>query len=270
MIIHWQRVGFVHGVMNTDNMSVHGITIDYGPYGWQDDFNPDWTPNTTDSENRRYRFGQQADVALWNLMQLANALYPLINEAEPLEAILNEFSSQYQKKYNQMMLNKIGIEEENEATIALVKALEENLVLQETDMTIFFRNLAQVEKKDTEIMAFDRIKAAFYALEEITERNEATWLFWFTQYLTQLKAATASDEERKQKMNAVNPKYVLRNYMAQLAIEAAEKEDYSLISELYEVLKNPYNEQPESEKWFAKRPDWARTKVGCSMLSCSS
>jgi len=270
MIVHWQRVGFVHGVMNTDNMSVHGITIDYGPYGWQDDYNPDWTPNTTDSENRRYRFGQQADVALWNLMQLANAIYPLIDKAEPLEAILNAFSAQYQKKYNQMMLDKIGIEEENEATIALIKALEENLVLQETDMTIFFRNLVQVDKNDTEIMAFDRIKSAFYALEEMTERNESTWLFWFTQYLSQLKVSPTSNEERKQKMNAVNPKYVLRNYMAQLAIEAAEKEDYSLISELYEVLKNPYNEQPEAEKWFAKRPDWARTKVGCSMLSCSS
>lgn len=270
MIVHWQRVGFVHGVMNTDNMSVHGLTIDYGPYGWQDDYNPDWTPNTTDSENRRYRFGQQANVALWNLMQLANAIFPLIDEAEPLEAVLNNFSVQYHKKFNKMMLDKIGIEEENEATIALVKALEENLVLQETDMTIFFRNLAQVDKNETEIMAFDRIKSAFYTLEEMTERNESTWLFWFTQYLSQLKASTTPNEERKQKMNAVNPKYVLRNYMAQLAIEAAEKEDYRLISELYEILKNPYDEQPDSEKWFAKRPDWARTKVGCSMLSCSS
>lgn len=270
MIIHWQRVGFVHGVMNTDNMSVHGITIDYGPYGWQDDYNPDWTPNTTDSENRRYRFGQQADVALWNLMQLANALYPLIDEAEPLEAILNAFNTHYQKKYNQMMLNKIGLEETNEATIALVKALEENLVLQETDMTIFFRNLAEVTKDDSEIVAFGRIKLAFYAEEEMTERNEAAWLLWFSHYLSQLKVSLTSNEKRKQKMNAVNPKYVLRNYMAQLAIEAAEKEDYSLISELYEVLKNPYDEQPEAAKWFAKRPDWARTKLGCSMLSCSS
>ena len=270
MIIHWQRVGFVHGVMNTDNMSVHGITIDYGPYGWQDDYNPDWTPNTTDSENRRYRFGQQADVALWNLMQLANALYPLIDEAEPLEAILNAFNTHYQKKYNQMMLNKIGLEETNEATITLVKALDENLVLQETDMTIFFRNLAEVTKDDSEIVAFGRIKLAFYAEEEMTERNEAAWLLWFSHYLSQLKVSLTSNEKRKQKMNAVNPKYVLRNYMAQLAIEAAEKEDYSLISELHEVLKNPYDEQPEAAKWFAKRPDWARTKVGCSMLSCSS
>jgi uncharacterized protein YdiU (UPF0061 family) len=148
--------------------------------------------------------------------------------------------------------------------------LEENLVLQETDMTIFFRNLAEVEKNDSEIVAFGRIKTAFYALEEMTERNEAAWLFWFTQYLSQLKESPTSNEERKQKMNAVNPKYVLRNYIAQLAIEAAEKEDYGLISEIYEVLKKPYSEQPEAAKWFAKKPDWARTKVGCSMLSCSS
>ena len=96
------------------------------------------------------------------------------------------------------------------------------------------------------------------------------WQKWFTVYLKRLNAEELSDDERSEKMNQINPKYVLRNYMAQLAIDAADKEDYSLVDELFQLLKNPYDEQPESEKWFAKRPDWARTKVGCSMLSCSS
>ena len=99
MIIHWQRIGFVHGVMNTDNMSIHGLTIDYGPYGWLDDYNQNWTPNTTDNEHKRYRFGNQPNVALWNLYQLANALYPLIEDSKPLEKILNSFSKKYEIDY---------------------------------------------------------------------------------------------------------------------------------------------------------------------------
>jgi uncharacterized protein YdiU (UPF0061 family) len=108
MIVHWQRVGFVHGV-NTDNMSILGLTIDYGPYGWLEDYNPNWTPNTTDRENRRYRFGNQAEIGLWNLYQLANALYPLIQEAAPLESILERYQTQYQQAYLEMMQNKLGL-----------------------------------------------------------------------------------------------------------------------------------------------------------------
>jgi uncharacterized protein YdiU (UPF0061 family) len=107
MIVHWQRVGFVHGVMNTDNMSILGLTIDYGPYGWLKT-TTNWTPNTTDRENRRYRFGNQAEIGLWNLYQLANALYPLIQEAL-LESILERYQTQYQQAYLEMMQNKLGL-----------------------------------------------------------------------------------------------------------------------------------------------------------------
>ena len=96
MIVHWMRVGFVHGVMNTDNMSILGLTIDYGPYGWLEDYDPDWTPNTTDAATRRYRFGHQPAVAQWNLLQLANAIYPIVGQAEPLEAALRAFAEDYQ------------------------------------------------------------------------------------------------------------------------------------------------------------------------------
>jgi uncharacterized protein YdiU (UPF0061 family) len=270
MIIHWQRVGFVHGVMNTDNMSIHGITIDYGPYGWLEDYNPDWTPNTTDIQHKRYRFGNQPDIALWNLYQLANALYPLINDAKPLENILNAFSIDYQKEYLNMMRNKLGLKMAKEDDAILIESLTELLSLIETDMTIFFRNLGNVKKEDTAEVALDSIKYAFYNEKEGNESVLDKWYTWLNHYTNRIKQEQLSDIERKEQMNLVNPKYVLRNYMAQLSIDTADKGDYSLINEFFELLKKPYDEQPESQKWFSKRPDWARDKVGCSMLSCSS
>jgi uncharacterized protein YdiU (UPF0061 family) len=270
MIVHWQRVGFVHGVMNTDNMSIHGITIDYGPYGWLEDYNPNWTPNTTDSQHKRYRFGNQPEIALWNLYQLANALYPLINDAKPLEDILSAFSSDYQKEYLNMMRNKLGFKIIKEEDAILIESLTELLQLIETDMTIFFRNLGSVQKADSAEVALDRIKEAFYNEKDLSESVLNNWYVWLKHYSNRINQETLTDAERKEQMNAVNPKYVLRNYMAQMSIDAADKGDYSLINELFELLKKPYDEQPDSQKWFAKRPDWARDKVGCSMLSCSS
>tara|TARA_R110000868_G_scaffold297406_1_gene557731 strand:- start:80969 stop:82546 length:1578 start_codon:yes stop_codon:yes gene_type:complete len=270
MIVHWQRVGFVHGVMNTDNMSILGLTIDYGPYGWLEDYNPNWTPNTTDRENRRYRFGNQAEIALWNLYQLANALYPLIQEAAPLESILEAFQSEYEQEYLSMMRDKIGLSTKEEEDKQLIHILTENLQLTETDMTIFFRKLSHIKKEESAEDAFELVKESFYKIEEVVDKTNESWMYWFTQYLNRLKQESISDADRKVAMDKVNPKYVLRNYMSQLAIEAAEKEDYSLIEELHLLLKNPYQEQDEYQKWFAKRPDWAREKIGSSMLSCSS
>lgn len=270
MILEWQRVGFVHGVMNTDNMSIHGITIDYGPYGWLEDYDPNWTPNTTDRQNKRYRFANQPSVAQWNLYQLANALFPLIKEAAPLEKILELFLENFNSEYNIMMLSKLGLFTSSKSTPNLIKKLEDNLQVSETDMTLFFRNLNRINKTDSGTTALDKVKDAFYKPEEIKESILENWLQWFNEYLTLLKAETYSDAERATKINLINPKYVLRNYMSQLSIDAADQGDYSLIAELFNVLKKPYDEQPEYERWFAKRPDWARSKVGCSMLSCSS
>lgn len=270
MIVHWQRVGFVHGVMNTDNMSIHGITIDYGPYGWLDDYNSNWTPNTTDSQYKRYRFGNQPEIALWNLYQLANALYPLIQEAKPLEAILNGYSADYEKEYLNMMQDKLGFQIKKEEDSVLIERLAELLEKIETDMTIFFRKLGGITKEDPAIKAFDTIKEAFYNEQDLNDALLKNWHDWLEDYRIRINLETSSDAERKEQMNAVNPKYVLRNYMAQLCIDEADKGDYSLLKELFEMLKNPYDEQPDFQKWFAKRPDWARNKVGCSMLSCSS
>jgi uncharacterized protein YdiU (UPF0061 family) len=144
------------------------------------------------------------------------------------------------------------------------------LTASETDMTIFYRNLSNVLKSDTPDIAVSKIAYAFYQSDAMVVTLKTSWYNWMERYLQKLNDESLLDADRKAKMNEVNPKYVLRNYMAQLAIEAAEKEDYSLINELHELLKYPYEEQPHNEKWFAKRPDWARNKVGCSMLSCSS
>lgn len=270
MIVHWQRVGFVHGVMNTDNMSILGVTIDYGPYGWLEDYNPNWTPNTTDSQHHRYAFGNQPEIAQWNLYQLANALYPLIEEAADLEKILNNFKIEYDKEYLEMMKSKLGLEKTNKSDAVLISELENMLQLSETDMTIFFRELSRVKKIHSSGCGIAIIDDAFYKPEEVKKTMLKNWGKWFSKYIDRLKLEDTSDEIRKDKMDAVNPKYVLRNYMAQIAIDAANNDDYSLIYELHQLLKKPYSEQPESEKWYAKRPDWARIKVGCSMLSCSS
>ncbi|MBP6456773.1 MAG: YdiU family protein [Chitinophagaceae bacterium] len=270
MIVEWQRVGFVHGVMNTDNMSILGLSIDFGPFGFLENYDENWTPNTTDAQGKRYAFGKQAQVAFWNLIQLANALFPLIEEAPLLENELHLFNKNYNLAYQKMMLQKLGIENIDENSILLIENLKENLSKSETDFTIFFRLLADVIKNDTPELAFKKIEFSFYNLTENTNETKANWMIWFENYLSHIKQENQTDEERKKKMNLVNPKFIFRNYIAQLAIDEANQENYLIIDELYKLLKHPYDEQPESEKWFAKRPDWAKNKVGCSMLSCSS
>ncbi|MFT4678026.1 MAG: hypothetical protein ACI84C_001468 [Flavobacteriales bacterium] len=273
MVIHWQRVGFVHGVMNTDNMSILGHTIDYGPYGWLEGYDNHWTPNTTDSQNKRYRYGKQPEMVFWNLHKLANALYPLVKDAAPFEEGMNEYNNSFLVKYRDMRLSKLGIAEYQEGDDDLIQEVEKLLQLTETDMTLFYRNLAQYEagfKLDEDNAFFDIFLESLYVPTEFTGETQFRWRIWFENYDERLQKETCTNEERKLLMNKVNPKYVLRNYMAQLAIDAADKGDFKLVEELYDMLKNPYAEQEENEKWFAKRPDWARHKVGCSMLSCSS
>ncbi len=273
MIIHWMRVGFVHGVMNTDNMSILGLTIDYGPYGWLEDYNPDWTPNTTDAQGRRYRFGNQPQIALWNLAQLANAIYPLIEQTEPLEEALQLYGVCYKQGWQEMMAQKLGLKQfKPEYDLPLTAELEKILRLVETDMTIFYRKLADLDPAEGQ--SNDNLLAplfdAYYQPEELTEENKRQICAWLRTYLERVGQDGQSNTERRQKMNAVNPKYVLRNYLAQMAIDKAEAGDHSLVNDLLQVMRYPYAEQPDSEEFAQKRPDWARQRVGCSMLSCSS
>ena len=264
LMVHWMRVGFVHGVMNTDNLSILGETIDYGPYGWLEGFDPDWTPNTTDAGQRRYRYGQQPAVAQWNLLQLANALYPLIEATQPLEELLGGFASSYERQWQHMMTQKLGLAEFDEA---LCNRLLKLLTATETDMTLFFRGLADVKNAATDA---DLLQDAYYTPEQIASDTHAQTRAWITDYLNLASQQGRSHQQRADTMNAVNPLYVPRNYLAQLAIDDAERGDFGRLDQWMQVLAKPYQWQEGMEEFAAKRPEWARNRSGCSMLSCSS
>jgi uncharacterized protein YdiU (UPF0061 family) len=266
MVAHWMRVGFVHGVMNTDNMSILGLTIDYGPYGWIDDFDPNWTPNTTDAQGRRYRFGQQPQIAYWNLTRLANALAPLLESHDWLHAGLARYVQVHAEADRAHVAAKLGLRECSDADINLMQSLQTLLHSVEADMTLFFRALADV---DPEAPSLVPLQNAFYdeaKLRQATPDFDA----WLVRYAVRVIADGSATTERRARMHATNPKYVLRNYLAQQAIDRAEQGDEDGVIELLDVMRHPYEEQPGRERFAQRRPDWARDRAGCSMLSCSS
>lgn len=274
LIVHWMRVGFVHGVMNTDNMSILGETIDYGPYGWIDNFDLNWTPNSTDKHEKRYCFGRQAEVGQWNLFQLANAIFPLIGKAPPLQAILSDYAIHYQDKWRKMMAAKMGFKDYQEHTdLALLQSLQSLLSEVDTDMTLFYRLLAALPndlntEDNKQWLAL--FSPCFYESEQLQEGYLEDFSRWLTRYLIRVNSDNLTHEQRAISMNRVNPKYVLRNYISQQAIELAEQGDYSEIIKLQHILQHPYQEQPEYQCYAEKRPEWAKNKFGCSSLSCSS
>jgi uncharacterized protein YdiU (UPF0061 family) len=266
MVAHWMRVGFVHGVMNTDNMSILGLTIDYGPYGWIDDFDPDWTPNTTDAHGRRYRFGWQPKIAYWNLTRLAHALAPLFEDPTPLRDGLQRYTDAFVVADRGNIARKLGLGECNDADVELMQQLHGLLHDAEVDMTIFFRNLADMDPQAPSLVP---MAEAFY---DPGKREAATPAFdaWLARYAARVGDDASATGVRRARMDAANPRYVLRNYLAQQAIDRAEQGDFAGIEELLEVMTNPYEDQPGREAFAARRPDWARDRAGCSMLSCSS
>jgi uncharacterized protein YdiU (UPF0061 family) len=266
MLAHWMRVGFVHGVMNTDNMSILGLTIDYGPYGWLEGYDPSWTPNTTDLPGRRYAYGRQPDIAAWNLARLANALNPLIDSVPALEHGLEVYAETFTTTWRTMLADKLGLSTLDRAGDEdLVRDLFGVLQQTETDMTLFFRGLAVASVADIE-----PLRAAFYQEGEPSDAHRARLIAWLEQYERRLQVEAMPADERIARMNRANPKYVLRNYQAQQAIDAATEGDVSLIERLLRVLAAPYDEQPEHADLAQRRPEWARNKAGCSALSCSS
>jgi serine/tyrosine/threonine adenylyltransferase len=253
LLVDWMRLGFVHGVMNTDNMSILGLTIDYGPYGWLEPYDPQWTPNTTDAHTRRYCYGDQPHVAQWNLARLAEALLPLIEDKAPLEQGLTLYADTFNREWQRAIAHKLGLAAlEQPGDGELMADLFALMYEVETDFTIFFRNLAALRS--------DALAPAFYA--QPPGRMEE----WMRRYVDRVK----NEPGRVERMNAANPKYVFRNYLAQTAIDAAEKGDTSVMERLLKVLERPYDEQPENQDLAARRPEWARSRAGCSALSCSS
>ncbi len=288
MVVHWMRVGFVHGVMNTDNMSILGLTIDYGPYGFVEPYDPGFTPNITDAAGRRYRFENQPGIAQWNLLRLANALYALFDAPEPLEEALTVYRETLEAKLREMMAQKLGLrsfhtephffgEQVLPGDQDLVNELFRVLRAAELDMTLFYRQLAELrisqgrpldEIDEAELLApFAEVS---YLPEGVAPEAHAELAQWLRQYQRRVLADGTADAERKASMNRVNPKFLLRNYLAQLAIDQAEAGDVSLLTELLDVLRQPYDEQPGRASFAAKRPEWAKNRAGCSMLSCSS
>ena len=266
MVAHWMRVGFVHGVMNTDNMSILGLTIDYGPYGWIDDFDPDWTPNTTDRDRRRYRFGQQPQVAFWNLGRLAGALVPVFGSTDALQAGLQRYAQAYARCDRRHMAAKLGLLECSDADLQLVQSLHALLQAAEVDMTLFFRGLADVDPAQPTL---GPLREAFYDPEKLRE-HAGGFEAWLRLHAARVRQDGVDPAARRERMNRVNPLYVLRNYLAQQAIDRAEAGDEAGIAELLEVMRRPYQFQPGREAFALRRPDWARDRAGCSMLSCSS
>ncbi len=265
MIIHWQRVGFVHGVMNTDNMSILGLSLDYGPFGFLDEYNPSFTPNLTDFSGKRYRFENQPYISQWNLLQLAQALYPLVLENQPFEYLLNQYPKQYQNKYTQMMAAKLGIQSNDERVSQLISELELNLQLHPTDFTIFFRELINAR---TIAVFIEGLEKALY--QNLNKKTLQQWKNWYAAYKEIIKVESLDDNERIQLMTYSNPKYILRNAMLYKAIEELEKGEDTLFLELFSLLLKPYDAQPKMEKYYQKKPKWAYDTIGCSVLSCSS
>jgi uncharacterized protein YdiU (UPF0061 family) len=271
MVAGWMRVGFVHGVMNTDNMSILGLTIDYGPYGWVDNYDPDWTPNTTDAQGRRYRFGQQPAIAYWNLTRLANALVGVFSNLDPLQAGLQIFIDTYTAAGRDNVAGKLGLRQCEDDDITLMERLQALMQSAEIDMTLFYRALADVDPSaapsaGANAALFDH---AFY---DDAKRQQAIGALqdWLGAYAARLARDERPAAERRAAMNRVNPRYVLRNYLAQQAIDRAEQGDEAGIHDLLEVMRRPYDDQPGREAFAQRRPDWARNRAGCSMLSCSS
>lgn len=291
MITHWMRVGFVHGVMNTDNMSVLGLTIDYGPYGWIDDYDPDWTPNTTDAGQRRYRFGQQAAVARWNLYQLANALNPVIQDADALQSILQTLPASFDNARQTMMAQKLGL---SDAALThprfadLLEGLERLLCSQRIDMTIFYRCLigfACQQDTDADPGEESLARAAGPAIYppgtddpvdghgDVAPHASNLSLFqdWERLYRQFLQIPAFNITNRRATMSAANPAFVLRNYLVQQAIDLLEQGDRSEFDTLQRLLRQPCETLSGADKRFAaRRPVWANNRAGCSMLSCSS
>jgi uncharacterized protein YdiU (UPF0061 family) len=274
LMVHWMRVGFVHGVMNTDNMSIHGLTIDYGPYGWLEPFDPDWTPNTTDAQGRRYRFGNQAGVAQWNLRCLAQALAPLLEETEALSEALGHYAEVFHADYAASFATKLGL-----ATLKPNDALLQDLLscmgMAETDYGLLFRHLADLPTQQTADEAgldadLAQLAPAFYSPACRSGPVREAWRAWLVDWRARLGEAGLDELTRRTRMNAVNPLFVPRNYLAQQAIDQAAQGDLSELHTLQKVLSKPYEDQPEHAAYAQRRPEWARDKPGCSALSCSS
>jgi len=266
LMVEWTRVGFVHGVMNTDNMSILGLTIDYGPFSFLDAYDLDFTPNTTDLPGRRYAFGKQHTVAYWNLGCLASAIAPLLENTEELVTSLEAYRDIYYDKYYAMMAGKLGFDTLKDADRELTGLFEEVLAALMPDMTIFYQLLIDLPELNSEQDVINHFKPSFYDLPNASEIRSLYELI--QRYQQRLKLNTSSAEDTSRLMRANNPRFILRNYLLHQAIEELEQGSDELFNKLKEAIKHPYS--TASDEFFTLRPDWAGNQPGSSTLSCSS
>lgn len=253
LIAQWQAVGWAHGVMNTDNMSVLGLTLDYGPFGFMEGYDAGFICNHSD-HNGRYAFNQQPYIGLWNLSCLAQALLPLA-EKDALKAGLETYQPLFEQEYQQRMRAKFGLIEAQAEDDELIRDFLGFLQGSHADYTIVFRELGLFSSDQA--AANDRLREHFLNRERFDE--------WAVRYRERLKLERSRDEDRRMRMDRVNPKYVLRNYLAQTAIEKARQKDFSEIDRLLALLQDPYTERPGMDAYAAAPPDWVKhLSVSCS------
>ncbi len=254
MIAHWQAVGFMHGVMNTDNMSILGLTLDYGPFGFMEAFDPLHICNHTDQQGR-YAYARQPRVGEWNCFALGQALSPLIGSVEETQAALAIYKPAYFEKFQQLMHAKLGLQTAEPDDSKLFDDMFEIMQTSHVDFTQFFRRLGELQRDNIE--ADEPLRDLFI--------DRVAFDRWAVQYRSRLQMENSIDGERRLAMHAVNPKYVLRNYLAQIAIEKAQTKDFSEITKLLRILEKPFEEQPENDAYAALPPDWANDlEVSCS------
>ena len=258
-VAQWQAVGFCHGVLNSDNISALGLTMDYGPFGFLDHTALDHICNHTDSGGR-YAYHRQPKIMHWNMACLANAMVPLVEMESPdqdaadiLRTALSTFPPEYEAKWLGLFREKLGLQTESLEDMDLIESLLQLMHANRADFTNTFRSLSTVQKKDVHSNWRD----------QFLDRDAVdTWLM---QYRTRLMQESSSDAERASLMNRVNPKFILRNHLAQRAIEMAQEDDFSEINRLLHILSRPFDQQPAFEQYaLAPLPDEVVTDLSCS------
>jgi len=270
LVAAWQGVGFTHGVLNTDNLSITGLTIDYGPYGWLERYDPDYTPNTSDADRRRYAYGQQPRVVAWNLARLLETATLLVDDIPRLQAVLDGYAETVGRAMRGTLRRKLGlVRDEGAADDGLLDNLPGLLSQPVTDWTRFHRLLARVRPPtvDADAAWFGQVSAAFY--DAPGPRDIEAWAAWLRRWHTRTISDHADVDARQAAMDAVNPRIVLRNWLVQRAIEAAEEGDAQPVRDLLEAVQSPFDDI-DDDPYDELEPDWARNRPGCSLLSCSS
>ena len=254
LIADWQAVGFMHGVMNTDNMSILGITLDYGPFGFMEAFDAAHICNHSDQQGR-YSYQMQPQIAHWNCYALGQALLPLIGDADEVHDALAVYRPEYAETLDRQLHAKLGLRSMQDNDAELIDAMFTLMQNTHVDFTLFFRRLGNLRIDDPS--ADEPLRDLFI--------DRPAFDAWATLYRSRLKQESSSDRERTLAMHAVNPKYVLRNYLVQIAIEKAQDKDFSEVAKLLQILEKPFDDQPEHERYAELPPDWANDlEVSCS------